>query len=103
MRGSDQAALRQPRPRTGAWTLEDAKARFSEVVRLARETGPQHATVRGREAVVVLSAVDYARSTPEAASPSLVVLFGEGPFARLDDFGWHLVREQAPARDAPDF
>ncbi|RUV41314.1 type II toxin-antitoxin system prevent-host-death family antitoxin, partial [Mesorhizobium sp. M5C.F.Ca.IN.020.29.1.1] len=29
------------RPATGRWKLEDAKARFSEVVRHAREEGPQ--------------------------------------------------------------
>lgn len=36
------------------WKLEDAKARFSEVVRLARENAPQRITVRGEDAVVVL-------------------------------------------------
>ena len=40
------------------WKLEDAKARFSEVVRLARSQGPQRVTVRGQDAVVVLSAAD---------------------------------------------
>ena len=47
------------------WKLEDAKARFSEVVRLARERGPQRVTVRGRDAVVVLAAEDYARLAPQ--------------------------------------
>ncbi len=40
--------------------LKDAKARLSDVVRLAREQGPQHVTVRGKDAVVILSAADYA-------------------------------------------
>jgi prevent-host-death family protein len=44
-----------------AWRLEEATARFGEVVRLAREAGPQHVSVRGRAAVVVLSAEEYAR------------------------------------------
>ena len=103
MRGSSQATPHPPRSRAGAWKLEDAKARFSEVVRLARASGPQHVTVRGQEAVVVLSAIDYARLAPAATSPSLAVLFGEGPFARLDDFEQHLVREQASVREAPEF
>ena len=30
------------------WKLEDAKARFSEVVRRAQSEGPQRITVRGR-------------------------------------------------------
>jgi len=38
----------------GRWKLEDAKARFSEVVRHAREDGPQRVTVRGQDAVVVM-------------------------------------------------
>ncbi len=38
-----------------AWKLEDAKARFSEVVRLARSKGPQRVTYRGEDAVVVMS------------------------------------------------
>jgi prevent-host-death family protein len=42
------------------WALQDAKARFSEVVRGA-ETGPQHITVRGEEKVVVVSAKEYHR------------------------------------------
>ena len=41
--------------------LQDAKARFSEVVRRAREIGPQHVTVRGREEIVVLAASEYRR------------------------------------------
>jgi len=40
------------------WTLQDAKARLSEVVRHARTGKPQHVTVHGKEAVVI---VDPAR------------------------------------------
>jgi prevent-host-death family protein len=43
------------------WKLEDAKARFSELVRRAREQGPQAVTVRGRRAVVVVDAEQYDR------------------------------------------
>ena len=86
-----------------AWKLEDAKARFSEVVRLARERGPQRVTVRGQDAVVVLSAADYARLAPAAVKPTLFALFADSPFAALEDFGEQLVREKAPVRDLPDF
>ncbi len=85
----------------GAWRLEEAKARLSEVVRLARESGPQHVTVRGQEAAVIISAEDYARLAPAAAAPSLAALFGTGPFARLETF--EPEREQAPVRDVIDF
>jgi len=35
------------------WKLEDAKARLSEVVRLALSEGPQRVTRRGRDAVII--------------------------------------------------
>jgi prevent-host-death family protein len=42
------------------WQLQDAKNRFSELVRRAREEGPQTVTVHGKAAAVVLSAESYA-------------------------------------------
>lgn len=48
------------------WKLQDAKARFSEVVRKAREGEPQRVTVHGQEAVVVVDPKRFdvrARST----------------------------------------
>ena len=87
---------------TGVWKLEDAKARFSEVVKLAEQGVPQRVSVRGREAVVILSAEAYARLVP-AASGSLWQLFGEGPFTRLDDFDETLLREPAVMRDPEVF
>ena len=53
------------------WKLEDAKARFSEVVRLARDVSPQRVTVRGRPAVVVIAADEYDRLSPPAKPRSL--------------------------------
>ena len=46
---------------TKSWKLEDAKARFSELVRLAHVEGPQAVTVRGRRAVVIVDADEYER------------------------------------------
>ena len=43
------------------WQLQEAKARFSELVRRAGSEGPQVVTCRGADAVVVLSAKDYHR------------------------------------------
>ena len=40
------------------WKLQDAKNRFSELIR-ASEGGPQHITVRGEEKAVLLSAADF--------------------------------------------
>jgi antitoxin Phd len=60
------------------WKLEDAKARFSEVVRLARAEGPQRVTVRGKHAVVVISVEELERLTPPAADRLPLVAFLEG-------------------------
>lgn len=54
------------------WKLEDAKAKFSEVVRRANATGPQHVTVRGKEEAVVISARDYQRLVPPQDRKPLV-------------------------------
>lgn len=40
------------------WKLQDAKARFSEVVRMARSGTPQIVTVHGEEAVIVTAATN---------------------------------------------
>ena len=66
------------------WKLEDAKARFSEVVRLARESQPQRVTVRGEDAVVILSAKTFAKLLPLMAQPSLHSLLSQSPLGRLD-------------------
>lgn len=38
------------------WKLQDAKAKFSKVVRLVRKNGPQRVTLHGLDAVVIVSA-----------------------------------------------
>jgi prevent-host-death family protein len=43
------------------WQLQEAKQKFSEVVRRALTSGPQVVTRHGRAAVVVVSAEDYGR------------------------------------------
>jgi antitoxin Phd len=45
------------------WQLQEAKQRFSEVVRRALSEGPQVVTRHGEEAVVVVSAREYRRLT----------------------------------------
>ncbi|SMO42852.1 type II toxin-antitoxin system Phd/YefM family antitoxin [Paracoccus laeviglucosivorans] len=49
------------------WTLQDAKNRFSAVVDAALAGQPQEVTRRGKPAVVVLSAAEYARMRDAAA------------------------------------
>lgn len=66
------------------WKLEDAKARFSEVVRLAREHQPQRITVRGQDAVVVLSTEEFAKLLPLMQQPNLHALLSQSPLCHLD-------------------
>lgn len=42
-----------------SWKLQDAKAKFSQVVENALKMGPQYVTRRGQEAVVILSVKEY--------------------------------------------
>ena len=79
-----------------AWKLQDAKAHFSQLVREAQQQGPQRVTLRGKDAVVILSAEDYARFAPAAAQPSLHALLSQSPLRDLD-FEHASVR--APVRD----
>ncbi len=44
-----------------AWQLQEAKQRFSELVRRAEKEGPQVVTRHGEEVVVVVPAEEYRR------------------------------------------
>lgn len=46
-----------------AWQLQEAKQRFSELVRRTLEEGPQTVTRRGEEVVVVVPAEEFRRLT----------------------------------------
>lgn len=41
------------------WQLQDAKNRLSEVVKRARDEGPQTVTVHGQRAAVIVSAQEF--------------------------------------------
>ena len=53
-----------------AWQLQEAKAKFSELVQKAIEEGPQTVTRHGKEAVVILSAEEYSEAASESARPA---------------------------------
>lgn len=68
-----------------AWKLEDAKARFSEVVRRARAQGPQRVTYRGKDAVVVIAVEELKRLLPaERPRQSLVDYLRNTALAEID-------------------
>jgi prevent-host-death family protein len=47
------------------WQLQDAKQRFSELVRHARREGPQVVTRHGEEVAVVVGIEEYRRLTSD--------------------------------------
>jgi prevent-host-death family protein len=86
---------RAPRRRIkdGCWPLQDAKARFSELVRTAKREGPQAVTVHGKEEVVVVSADEFRRLKGQPSGQALVDLLRHSPLRDLD-----LERRKVPAR-----
>jgi antitoxin Phd len=64
-----------------AWQLQEAKARFSELVQKAMDEGPQTVTRRGKPSVVVLSVQEYERLRQRKPSLKEVLMSGpEGEF-----------------------
>jgi prevent-host-death family protein len=63
----------------GRWRLQDAKARFSELVRRAREKGPQRVTVHGKDAVVVVDANEWDRLNKPISGRDLVEALAKAP------------------------
>ncbi len=76
------------------WQLQEAKNRFSEVVKKARKDGPQIVTRRGTEAVVVISIEEYRRLT--RPKTNLVTFFKE---SRLFDSKIDLSRSKDLPRE----
>jgi prevent-host-death family protein len=72
------------RLRPGYWRLQDAKARFSELVRRVRNEGPQHVTVRGRDEVVVLSTEEFRRLKGDRSGAALVEALQASPHRETD-------------------
>ena len=80
-----------------AWKLEDAKNRFSELVRRAASQGPQFVTKHGKEAAVVLSAQEYRALTQ---STDLVDFLCSSPLAdALQSGDLKLERSREPSRE----
>jgi len=68
----------------GHWALQDAKARFSELVRRAHSEGPQHVTVHGREEVVVISSDEFRRLQRDLTGQTLVDALQASPHRDFD-------------------
>jgi antitoxin Phd len=74
-RTTTQESNAHPHPElahSATWKLEEAKAKFSEVVRRAHDQGPQYVTVRGKQAVAIIDAAELERLLP--ADPTVIPL-----------------------------
>lgn len=87
---------RVPKPRSGYWLLQDAKARFSELVRKVRSEGPQHVTVHGRDEVVVIAAEEFRRLKGSATGTALIAAMRASPYREIDIAP---LRVRPPVRD----
>ena len=80
----------------GHWALQDAKARFSELVRRVRREGPQHVSVRGRDEVVVIAAEEFRRLKGVLTGTALVAAMQASPYRSVS---LERERERSPVRD----
>ena len=76
------------------WQLQEAKAKFSEVVKLANREGPQEITMRGQPTAILISLKDFKKIKEK--KPSLVSLMRSSPLAGIN---LDLQRDQSPVRD----
>src|ERR1700735_953467 len=67
------------------WQLQAAKARFSELFRLARTEGPQLVTRQSKEAVVVIPLEQFEMLATRARQPKgLLQFFRESPLCDVE-------------------
>ena len=71
-------------PSRSRWRLQDAKARFSELVRKAHSDGPQHVTLHGRDAVVVVDADEFNRLQGTQTGALLIEALQASPYRQIE-------------------
>jgi prevent-host-death family protein len=82
---SNPPEARSPRDlTTSRWLLQDAKARFSELVRRVRSEGPQHVTVHGHDEVVVISAEEFRRLKGNLTGQALIAAMQASPHRDIE-------------------
>ena len=78
--GNGPSTARRPSAgRPGRWRLQDAKAKLSELVRRAKNDGPQHVTVHGRDEVVVIAAEEFRRLKGNVTGSALIEAMQASP------------------------
>lgn len=88
--------MQKTSPTPGHWPLQDAKARFSELVRRVHSEGPQHVTVHGRDEVVVVTAEEFRRLQGARTGRALVEALQSSPHRELDII---VPRQPMPVRE----
>jgi len=79
------------------WQVQDAKARFSELLEASLKEGPQVVTRRGVEAAVLVPVEEW-RRLQKAARPTLKeLLLAEAPRAEIPIPRRGQLRRRAPA------
>lgn len=81
---SNKTPSKRPALPPGHWLLQDAKARFSELVRRVRSEGPQHVTVHGRDEVVVVAAEEFRRLQGDRTGRALVAVLQASPHRDIE-------------------
>ncbi|MBI5281542.1 MAG: type II toxin-antitoxin system Phd/YefM family antitoxin [Candidatus Solibacter usitatus] len=79
--------------RKGTWSVQDAKAHFSEVLRLAETSGPQTITRHGVETVVIVRSSEFEKKKPP---PSLLDILQACPVRGED---WDITRDKSLPRE----
>ena len=69
---------------TRVWSLQEAKAKFSEVVRRAQTEGPQVVTVHGKEAVTIRAVDSEAAKSRKLTGKDFVTAMRAGPKFELE-------------------
>ena len=83
-RKTSTLAVPTAQPPRRRWRLQDAKARFSELVRMAHSDGPQHVTLHGRDAVVVVDADEFNRLKGARTGELLIEALQASPHRQVE-------------------
>lgn len=78
-----------------AWQMQEAKARLSEVVKLAESEGPQDITLHGRSVAVVLSREAFERLSGNGQT--LVEFMRRSPLFGLEEVEFE--RDRSASRE----
>lgn len=65
-----------------SWQLQEAKARLSEVIKKAKQEGPQRITVHGAPEAVIMSSKEYERLS--GPKESFVEFMRKSPLCGMD-------------------